>query len=224
MPPLRNLTGEKFHKLRVLIRAPNNPVNGRVRWKCRCDCGNVVAIESKKIVSGHTRSCGCLLHDMLVERNSRHGLSRTPFYGIWKNMVYRGNSGSESGMVGKYYTSKSVGLCDRWREFKKFREDMYRSYLIHCIEYGRDNTSIDRIDNNGDYSPENCRWTTWKEQNRNTRRQRLFVGKRSRDKYIDIGDCKVEFAEEYGLSRKGLCNCLRGEQKTHKGWTFQYIE
>lgn len=224
MPPLINLAGKKFNRLSVLERVSNNPINDRVRWKCKCDCGNVAIINSKGIVSGRTKSCGCLLTEILIKRNSKHGLSKSSFYALWKNMVRRGSGNDSSSLVSKYYTNKGVSICNRWKEFENFKEDMYRDYLIHRIRHGRDNTTIDRIDTNGDYTPENCRWTTWKKQNRNSSTQRLFLGKRIIDEYLDVGTCKTEFAEEYGLSRKGICNCLNSDQKSHKGWRFQYLE
>ena len=144
--------------------------NGHVRayWMCRCTCGKTKTARGDSIKSMKTSSCGCI--------HKIHGLEGTRFYRIWRHMKSRCYNSKIVGF--KYWGGRGIKVCDRWQQFVNFRDDMYNSYVRHVKKHGEKNTTIDRIDNDGDYTKENCRWATYLIQsnnNRNTRKMRGLV-------------------------------------------------
>lgn len=191
-----NLKGKRFGKLTVLGYSHNDETNHR-RWKCQCDCGNIVYCLTGGLRSGHVKSCGCLMKKYQHSSKITHGMSTTRFYKIWKGMVYRCTRHQH--MLFSYYGAKGIRVNKCWLKFENFRDDMYESYLKHCKEFGEKNTSIDRINNNGNYELSNCRWATWKEQG-NNRNINHFVTYRDEKKTI------AQWASDYGLKRGVLYN------------------
>ena len=156
---LIDLTGKKFGRLTVLRRAES--INKRTLWLCRCECGNKVVVEAYNLKTGHTQSCGCLQREATSEANKTHGKTHSRLYRIWicmQNRCYR-----RSYHAYKHYGGRGITVCDEWlHNFQTFYDwAMTNGY--------RDDLSIDRIDTNKGYSPDNCRWTTMAEQNKNKR-------------------------------------------------------
>lgn len=132
---------------------------------CLCSCGRLVDISFYQLLHGLCKSCGCLNTDSLVARSTSHGKSHTAEYTSWQGMRFRCHS--ETSEDFHHYGGRGIKVCERWGSFQAFYDDMGprpgRGY------------SIDRIDVNGDYSPENCRWATQKEQMNNTRDNHLVT-------------------------------------------------
>lgn len=177
---LIDMTGQRFGKLAVERRGDNNRI-GQARWICRCDCGGSALVEGRDLRNGHTTSCGCGRIDRMKEILTTHGRSQTGEYKSWcliKDRCYNQNSPSYVD-----YGQRGIAVCSRWAEsFEAFCEDMGpRPTARH---------SIDRIDNDGDYEPGNCRWATYKQQARNTRRTRFISVEGEVGKLAELAEAK----------------------------------
>lgn len=174
------MTGQKFGKLSVLRRQHSK--NGHVAWLCLCDCGNYTTVRGDKLVTEHTKSCGCLNKETTHET---HGKSKTRLYKIWQGMKKR--CYNENCKCYEDYGGRGIKVCDEWKNnFQVFYDwSMSSGYSV--------NLEIDRIDNDKDYSPDNCRWATRKQQNRNTRQNRYFT-------YNGETHCLSEWCEILGLN------------------------
>lgn len=164
-PPKSDLSGQRFGRLVVLSLSETRVQRSR-SWDCLCDCGNTTLVSGPRLVDGTTRSCGCLRTDT----HTKHGMSKTPEFNAWVHMRERCYSPGSN----RWHThgARGIAVCDRWVEsFTNFFSDMgSKPSPKHSLE---------RIDNDGDYTPENCKWATDSEQagNRRDTRKHEFNGK-----------------------------------------------
>jgi hypothetical protein len=166
-----NLIDQKFGRLTVIKL--HSIKNRTTQWLCKCECGKKTTVSVGDLRSNHTKSCGCLHQEIINQGKAhfKHGMEGTIFYSKWAGMKRRCLNKNDK----KYfrYGGRGIIICDKWLNFNNFRDDMYQSYLEHYKQFGK-NTSIDRINVNGNYEPNNCKWSTQKEQTNNMRKN-IFI-------------------------------------------------
>lgn len=177
--------GDRFERL-VAIGVVDT---GRIL--CRCDCGTEKVISKYQLANGHTRSCGCLRRDLVTAKNKTHGMCGTRTYRIWKSMLARCYQPSMSRF--EHYGGRGIKVCARWHVFENFYADMGK------VPGGM---SIDRIDVNGNYDPQNCRWATAKQQARNTTANKRYT-------YQGKSLCVAEWSDRLGICRDTLLNRIK---------------
>jgi len=161
MKPIINEVGNRYSKLTVTSYSHMN-ANGKACFVCKCECGNETIVSGSSLRNGRTRSCGCLLLEMVQMVSLRHGAcangKSTKEYHIWMGM--RDRCRNPNNKAYRFYGAKGITVCKRWDEdFSNFLADMgKRPSPAH---------SIDRIKSTGNYEPSNCRWATMKEQQNN---------------------------------------------------------
>lgn len=197
----KDLTGKRFGKLIALNVSKTE--NGKTYWKCKCDCGNYSEVLTNRLISGHTKSCGCLVKENAAKANITHGKSKTRIYRIYNGMKQRCYNESAPSYVN--YGSRGIKICDEW--LKDFT-----SFYNWALENGySEELSIDRIDNNGNYEPSNCRWTTQKVQANNRRTSH----------YIDVNGEKITlaaFLKRYDIKSRAFVT-----RRLIKGYDYKKI-
>ena len=194
---LNDLTGQRFGRLTVIERAPNKK-SPSTRWRCKCDCGKETISRGTSLTSGATLSCGCMARERIKEAATKHGGKGTRLYNIWTHMKQRTTDKNYDSYHN--YGGRGITICDEWLEFEPFRDwALANGY--------RDDLTLDRKDNNGPYSPENCRWANAIEQGSNRRTNRTITAR---------GQTKTmtEWASELGITPQAICRRI----DVH-GWT-----
>lgn len=180
---IENLIGERFGRL-VVIKEVGRTKRMQRLWLCKCDCGNTKILTTGVLKNGAVKSCGCLRSEMISNKNYKHGMSETRIYKTWKSMKYRCfNSNADEY---ERYGGRGITVCKDWLKFENFYN--------WAMENGYDdNLTIDRIDNDGNYEPDNCRWISFREQTRNKSINRKIT-------YKGKTKCLIEWAEYFGIN------------------------
>ena len=188
-----DLTNQKFGKLTVLEYSHTK--NEKKYWKCQCDCGNIVFVCTCNLRNGHSKSCGC-------ENSGRfkktHGKRQTRLYRIWAGIKRRCLTDTN---VSKWYKDKGITICNEWR-------DNFECFYNWAINNGyNDNLTIDRINPNMDYYPENCRWIPLAEQAKNTTQNNLIT-------YNGKTMILADWARTFNIKRATI------SARLERGWTI----
>ena len=211
---LRDLTGRRFGMLTVIKRDVSG-ISGRTRWLCLCDCGGGRSFDSRSLLRG-SESCGCLTGAKISKSMTKHGMSHSKVHSTWLHM--RRRCSNPNNHAYERYGGRGITVCERWiNSFENFFEDM---------GLPPKGLTIDRINNNDGYYPENCKWSTYKEQASNRRpssKQKWFVGVHPIEPFSVLGNNKKDFSRHWGISVKQLYRCLSGKIANTKGWIFYYI-
>lgn len=198
------LVGKKYNRWTV-IRGTKT-INKNIYLLCKCECGTEREIQPNSLLTNRTRSCGCYNVDILT----KHGLTRTRQYKIWDSMKYRCLNNKCHAY--ESYGGRGIKICDSWLKFENFWEDMRDGYFTHLEEHGEHNTQIDRIDNNGNYCKENCKWSTARKQQNNRRVNRMI-------EFNGQSKTLGEWAYEYGINYETLLSRLNSKWSIEEALT-----
>lgn len=167
---LYDITGHKINMLTVLEKVGSNEKQ-KALYKCKCDCGNIKIITAGDLKSGRVVSCGCQaksILDNLHEYNKIHGLSNDRLYSVWKNMIQRCENPNCEAY--RYYGERGISVCEEWHDIKVFVQWAYSHGYNPNAKRG--DCTIDRINNDGNYEPSNCRWVNMIVQANNKRKRK----------------------------------------------------
>lgn len=194
VPEIIDLTGKRFGRLTVIRKLDHNPGED-IKWECVCDCGNRKSISGHSLKKGNTLSCGCLQREaasmVVLSRADPAGpRHKSRLYKVWKGMRARCNNPNHSSYP--TYGGKGIRVCQEWEDYSVFRSWALESGYDENAPYM--SCTLDRIDRNGNYSPDNCRWVDSKTQSRNT--ERNVILEYGNEKYI-----AADLADKFGKSR-----------------------
>ena len=161
----KDLTGERFGRLTVLNFNGKDKHSHNI-WLCKCDCGNLKLVSTGDLTNGKTQSCGCWANELTVKRNTTHGDTHTHLYGIYRKMLWRCYNKNANHY--DLYGGKGIVVCDEWKT-------SYEAFRDWALSNGyKKSLTIDRINVDGNYCPENCRWVSRKLQTQN-RHNTIFL-------------------------------------------------
>lgn len=196
---IKDLTGRRFGKLVVIEMLKKG------KAKCVCDCGNTKIIATSSLKAGLTKSCGCVRKEISKEKMQTHKLTNSRLYSIYKGMKERCNYKKHKEY--SEYGKRGITVCKEWGN------DFMNFYNWAMANGYKDNLTIDRINNNKGYSPENCRWATYKEQCNNTRKNNFIT-------YNNQTHSLTEWAEILGIKRSTLSSRIhRSNWSIEKAFT-----
>jgi hypothetical protein len=175
MRKIQDLTNQKFGRL-LVIKYYGKSKDGHSIWTCKCDCGNIINVTSNSLKTKNTKSCGCLHKEIARKRKGskcnfyKHGKANTRLFNIFHGIKERCLNNSDRNY--KLYGKKGIKICNEWLD----KENGFINFYNWAINNGySDNLTIDRIDVNGDYCPENCRWVDMKVQANNRTNNHLVT-------------------------------------------------
>lgn len=214
MPKRLDLVGKKFGQLTVLEFYDVN--HGMSRWRCRCDCGNETIVYGNHMLSGNTQSCGCVGREKRRKACTKHGQSHARIYQVWADMKDR--CYNPNNCAYEYYGGKGIRVCDDWLIPNNFFEWAFANGYD-------DSLTIDRLDANGWYEPNNCRWVTQHDNvlaMLHSKSKKHWAINYSTGKRFEFTIIK-DFARAHGLNHRIVSAILRGEHRPINDWDFGVV-
>lgn len=200
---MEDLTGKRFNSWTVLSLDTESNKSARC-WICRCDCGKVKSVFENNLKKGISKSCRCKSNIEMSQRFTTHGSTKTRLYSVWFGMKRRCNDPKIPNY--KSYGGRGITVCDEWLDFAKFKEWAISTGYDENAPFGQ--CTIERIDVNGNYEPDNCTWKNMKEQGNNRRTNKLLT-------YNGKTQSISEWTDEMGYARHIIKNRLR------RGWSVE---
>lgn len=202
-PMSYDITGQRFGHLTVIERVESDPNRKEWRWKCLCDCGNYTVVPSYRLRTGGVKSCGCHAHDR--DFCSKKAKNHPRLYRVYKDMIRRCTYSKDDSY--HLYGARGISVCDEWSKFDAFCDWALKNGYDENAPLGE--CTIDRIDGNKNYSPDNCRWVSMRVQNNN---------RRDNNKITFNGETKTitEWEREYGLCHGTITKRLK------RGWSLEH--
>jgi len=188
---IEDIIGSKFGNYTVISRSDKRSSNGDIEYVCKCECGTIANIRKVSLKNGSRNQC----YKCRIKSITDHGKSKTGAYRIWHGMIRR--CFNEKFKDYKFYGARGITVCDRWLKFENFLEDMGER---------PDNLTLDRINNNGNYEPGNCKWATWLDNLQNKGISRI----------IECDQCNKEFVQK--IKRHRFCSkiCKAAFRRSNK--------
>ena len=204
---VKDLTGQRFGKLKVVEYTGRTTTVGKnAIWLCKCDCGKLIEVRGTNLTNKKRpqKSCGCATAEIVSLSNTTHGGSKERLYKVW--MCMRRRCYEKSNKDYQNYGGRGVGVCDEWQNYDAFREWAIANGYDPNAKYHQ--CTIDRIDVDGDYSPDNCRWADMKTQSNNKRKSKLI-------EHNGKSQTLRTWSEELGF------NYMLVKDRLRRGWTFE---
>lgn len=216
------IAGKRFGRLTVMELLPERSDTGARLWRCCCDCGREKIVTTSALNSGFVQSCGCMKHDAgkkirdlkITHGDAKHGEWKR-LYHVWISMRQRCQNPHTKAF--KDYGGRGIEVCPEWNDYQTFKEWAIDNGYKPDAKRGE--MTIDRIDNDGMYCPENCRWVTRAEQNRNQRRSKPIVNLDTGEKFNTV----TEAASAYGVTVSTLTKTLHGVNKKTANCRWAYL-
>lgn len=208
------LEGKRFGELIVIRQLLKRDKNRKIRWKCRCSCGNTTITTSNCLLTGNTKSCGCKKYNwkyLNLKHGESSGINKTKEYRTWRNIKSRCLNINNIDYV--YYGKRGITICNEWKKsFENFLKDVGRAP-------GK-NFTLERINNNGNYEKFNCKWVTRKEQANNTRKNIIIIAcgrKMTKSEWISFLGVEKGWFDRRWYKDKNIIKILKEVVKLRRG-------